>query len=362
MKIKISKIAPNSFSFDKKLVLIEGKLRWQITTDFRTHNKFSKRIFYAFYPIWWIAHQWDTLFANNFKPAWNLGFDTLTRYPDASSGATTVDGMAGRISVNETWSTIRAGAGNTSAVTGNFYLTQIISSGTSNQWAYINRAIMTFDTSSLGASVTITAAVLSIYGSSKVDNLGITPNVDIYTSTPVANNNVENADYGNIGSTSQTGSPIAYNDFSTSAYNAFTFNATGRGNISKTGISKFGVRNASYDVSGTGPAWQSTKTSRIIGVDADGGGTTTGPKLVITYTLLPTEVSIQKSNKYCVKLTPSAKTKGCQYVVKSTPAAKTKSDKYTVKITPSAKTKSHKYCVSITPSAKTKTGIYRVTT
>jgi hypothetical protein len=106
LKTKIAGIAPNNFTFNQKLVLIDHiklKKGWVIydptnrqhkrlrkscliekrialerTTDFRTHNKFSKRLFYAFYPVWWLAHQWDTLFANQWQPAWNLGFDTLT--------------------------------------------------------------------------------------------------------------------------------------------------------------------------------------------------------------------------------------------------------------------------------------------
>jgi len=106
----------------------------------------------------------------------------------------------------------------------------------------------------LTSSADISAAVLSLYGRNKTDDLSITPNVDIYTSAPASNTALANGDFDSLGSTSQTGSPITYADFSISGYNAFTFNSTGRGNISKTGISKFGSRNANYDVANSAPS------------------------------------------------------------------------------------------------------------
>lgn len=111
--VKINQIIPNGFKFGEKMILadcldfkngnrvvfdqnnkkhlyykrrgikIEKHLCLTGQWDFRTHDKFSKRLYYAFYPLWWTLHQWDTLFANNFAPQLNFGFDTLTAYPDA---------------------------------------------------------------------------------------------------------------------------------------------------------------------------------------------------------------------------------------------------------------------------------------
>jgi hypothetical protein len=297
IKTKITSIAPNNFSFGDRVILKDGKLIRERTTDFRTHNKFSKRLYFAFLPIWYLCHAWDIFIANNFKPAWNLGFDTLTVYPDASSGATTVDGYINRIGVDQTWADIIAGSGTNVLVTGDLVV-RITASGTTNQWAELYRNILTFDTSALTADATISAAVLSIYGWSKLDNLSITPDCDIYTATPAANNNLATSDYGQIGTTSQTGSPITYAGWDDAGYNAFTFNATGRGNVSKTGISKFGWRNANYDVAASPPAWTSVAVSRLSGRSVDTGGAGEDPKLVITYTT---------SHAYTKELTQSLK-------------------------------------------------------
>lgn len=209
----------------------------------------------------------------------------LTVYPDPDAEITSVDGFVGRTGVSESWATIIAGAGNTSsdnAPTGNFIAAG--ATGTSNLWESLIRSIFLFDTSALGASASISAAVLSLTGTSKLDPSGLAPNIDIYTSTPASNTALANADYSQLGSTSQTGSPISYTSYSTTGYNDFTFNATGIGNISKTGVSKFGARNANYDVAGTAPTWSAGTAFRLQGIYADTAGTSTDPKLVITYT------------------------------------------------------------------------------
>ena len=50
---KIVEIAPNY-------------IRWQnkdnsYSVEFRTHNKFTKRLYYQLYPVWYLLHIWDTL-------------------------------------------------------------------------------------------------------------------------------------------------------------------------------------------------------------------------------------------------------------------------------------------------------------
>src|SRR3990167_8597062 len=67
---------------ERNAIYWRGKKPDEFVVEVRTHPKFAKRILYTFYPIWYLIHLWDTLFANNFAPNLNLGFDTLTVYPD----------------------------------------------------------------------------------------------------------------------------------------------------------------------------------------------------------------------------------------------------------------------------------------
>src|SRR3990167_1285515 len=279
-KKPIIQITPNSYAILNKWI-DENTL--ELAGDFRGHGKYAKRLYHAFKPLWWAIHYWDTLIANQLVPQLNLGFDTLTVYPDAGTGLTTVDGTAGRNGVSEDWATIIAGAGTTSNATGNpqnLFLAQV--TATSDRFSAFNRFIMTFYTSALTSAATISAAVLSIFGVDKNDGLVAAPNVDIYTSTPAANNALANADYSQIGSVSQTGSPITYASWSTTGYNDFTFDATGIGNISKTSISKFGARNANYDVAAVTMPWVINEFCRLQASTSDNTGTSQDPKLVIT--------------------------------------------------------------------------------
>jgi len=309
---KIEEIMPNAFTYGKKLVLVDyvklkngeevfncskklhrklknkgllvKRLRYQQTTDFRTHEKFGKRLYYGLKPLWYLLHFWD--WSTSIQPVLNCGFDTLTVYPDAGSGNTTVDGHIWRtVSTGGTWSDVRNGAGTYANDTDSSgYACAIYANSNTDKWSDIARAIFLFDTSSLDDDANISNAILSLNSSGKNDGLSIKPNIDIYTSNPTSNNNLIPSDYGTLGTTSMTGSPISYSSWPSSFnYVDFTFNATGRGNISKTGISKFGTRNANYDVANVEPTW-SNHYSNILCRFADTSGTSYDPKLVVTYT------------------------------------------------------------------------------
>ena len=254
--------------------------------EFRTHAKFSKRLYYAFAPLWWALHTWDWCIADRWMPELSFGFSVLAAYPDADPETTTVDGeVEHNVSPYTTWAAIRDGAGTAAYPSVASEAACWIAAGdTSGTWQVIARGIFLFNTSALTSGAIISATVLSLYGQSKADGNGWTPDVDIYTSNPATNTNLVPGDYATLGTVSQTGSPITYAAFSVTGYNDFTFNATGRGNVSKTGVSKFGSRNENYDVANTPPTWVAFASNGIAIYFADQTGTANDPKLVVTYT------------------------------------------------------------------------------
>ena len=279
-KRKIAGILPNAY------FTVDGN---RVTADFRTHWKYSKRLYYAFRPLWWVMHTWDWAFADRWVPELSFGFATLTKYPDADPESTSVDAKINHIYAagsGVTWATIVA-AGGTEATpsdpSGDILNIQS-DTGTGN-WKRLTRGIFLFDTSSLTSGANISSAVMSLYGWYKADGLGVTPNLDIYTSTPASNTDIVAGDFDAIGSTSQTGSPVTWANLNAAGYTDFTFDATGRGNVSKTSISKFGARNANYDVAATPPSWSSNHETDLAIYFADQSGTSNDPKLVVTYTL-----------------------------------------------------------------------------
>src|SRR3990167_10930400 len=63
----------------------------EIKAEFRTHDKYAKRLFYEYRTIWKAFHWFDMNVANIYIPKLNLGFDTLTVYPDPDVEVDTVD-------------------------------------------------------------------------------------------------------------------------------------------------------------------------------------------------------------------------------------------------------------------------------
>ena len=131
------------------------------------------------------------------------------------------------------------------------------------------------------------SAVLTVYGSGKSDGLNISPTINVFASNPASNTQLIPADYATLGSTPLCDTPITYADFKTGTPgdpNTFALNAAGLAAISKTGITKLGLREASYDAPDIAPPpWVADKMSAITSWSADKGGLYK-PKLVVTYT------------------------------------------------------------------------------
>lgn len=220
---------------------------------------------------------------------------TLVTYPDAGSGATTADCLFNTSIFDEAWATLQARASASTADNATaFGNIAIASSGTSNQWARLTRDILTFDTSAVGG-LGIISAILSLASGGKADNYtpAIGMDIAIYSATPASNNSIVGADYSRIGTTAfATIANAAWPGSGT--YADFALNAAGLANIDGSGISRFGVRNANYDVAVVAPTWTSGATASLDFKLADTAGTTTDPKLTVTYgpfTAAPTDYS-----------------------------------------------------------------------
>lgn len=216
----------------------------------------------------------------------SVGSTTSTFYPDAGiPGTNSVDGFISRGPVDEAWATITGAATGTNigGDLGNTAIVRFTSSGTSNQWARLYRSVLTFLTSAIPDTDTISSGVLSIYGTSKLDEFGTPslPNIDIYSLSLAANNDIVEGDYDGFGTTSFTGSPISYADWNTVGYNDFNLLNPDDGKISKTGVSPFGARNANHDVAGSAPTWSSGANGYLNGYYADNGSNQ--PKLVVVH-------------------------------------------------------------------------------
>lgn len=271
----ILEIRPNCYT-------VAGEKPNTLTTDFRAHAKYAKRLYFAFRPLWWMLHIWDFLIADPWCPQWSLGFATLTAYPDPGTGAVTVDGHVGRGAVNETFSSIQSGIGNATETTATFIGMQLEASATTDQFTAMYRGIYTFDTSAIGLGQLVDVAQLSLWGVVTENALGEN-DLHVAAASPAANNNLVAGDFVNISRTSF--GTLAFASFSTIAYNDISLNQAGKDNISPTGISRFSSQ-LGWDINNsfTG-TWVSLARSSLFVESADQAGTSKDPKLVITYTV-----------------------------------------------------------------------------
>lgn len=282
---KIVRVQPNHYT----VTLGKKGDEYEFRTDFRAHNKFAKRMYYAFKPVWYAMHLWDMLIANKIAPQLNFGFDTLTAYP-ATSGSP-MSGYMRRNGVNESMATIRAGAGNGSNGYSylHAYLESDVSNSANNFYAQYRSTVM-YDTSSIADAATITAAVISFYGGSEWTAgdafAGTKPDFHVSQGGAASESAVANGDYnqGYHGTTS-FGS-IATGTWAGGAYNDITMNASGIAGVSKTGLSKYSLQ-TSWDINNSfGGTWSTGKRggyTTLNGVDQ--AGTSQDPKLVITYSV-----------------------------------------------------------------------------
>ena len=225
-----------------------------------------------------LAHTISLMPENPDHVALAPGDPTLTTYPDADPETTTVDGHTRRGGVNETFSTIRAGAGTAnSSATALENCAQLTATTTTNQYSALRRSIYLFDTSSIASGNTISSATLSLYGAAKENGLG-SPELDVVSSNPASNTTLVNADHATLGTTVYGG--VVYDSFSTSAYNDMSLDSAA---VTKAGITKLGVR-LNWDTDNSfGGTWASGAASSFQAYTADQSGTTNDPKLVVVY-------------------------------------------------------------------------------
>ena len=208
-----------------------------------------------------------------------------TFYPDGDTETTSVDGDANRKNqTRENWATIRAGAGTQNNDSLSTTRVLISTDNPTPDWGDFERVFLLFDTSSLGDSDIIDSATMEVVATASADDF--TDSISMITTTPASDTTLKNADYSQQGTTKQA-TDIAISAFTvdSSTYNAFTLNTTGEGNISLTGITKFGLRSTA-DTDNSEPTWSGPFDSSSVTL-ATAEEVLSGdkrPRLVVTHT------------------------------------------------------------------------------
>ncbi len=228
---RIIELAPHFYTILKGSTS-EGKTIFK--TEFRCHGKFSKRLYYAFKPLWHLLHAWDSIFADAFIPALSFGFNTLLMYPETGSGVNTCDGIITH-NPGKTYLDTRDDPAGDNAAVSNAEDNQ--GGGGGGTDIYLHRTIYNFLTSSLGTGAQILAANCQIFIRQQTNG---SRDVNLIGCTPASTNNLVVGDYScysallnptKFGAVDQNLPVAAIN-----RYIWHEFNQSGKDYINRTGV------------------------------------------------------------------------------------------------------------------------------
>jgi hypothetical protein len=205
----------------------------------------------------------------------------------------TVDGRVNRTGVDESFATLRAGAG-TSATDNAAELNSfvIIASTTNSQYAWQSRGVFLFDTSSLGSDIVSAADFDLFYDTAQFLNAlsgeaSANSATELVETSPTSDTGLVAGDYNqhviqHPTSFGKGGTQASITD----GYNdTITVNANGLANIDGGGISKFGtVSGWDFNNTTTGLTWSSGSAQYTICSNAETTGTSEDPRLTVTHT------------------------------------------------------------------------------
>lgn len=223
---------------------------------------------------------------------------TMDFYPDANPESSSVDGEASRASTGQSWANIRAGAGTTnddSLTTLGPYAIYAFSMS-ANYWAFLQRALLVFNTGGLPEGAVITGASLTLRCTAKANGnswSNTDAGVALVDSSPNSGTAIAAADYGHTGDIRYS-DDITYNGFTAGVDATYTLNEDGLAAINATegGWTCLGLRFVA-DLDNTNPAHRLSASTYVTFSSADAGRNK--PKLTITYTLAQT-VEVEKKS------------------------------------------------------------------
>ena len=218
-----------------------------------------------------------------------MGGATTTKYPDADTESSSVDGYIGHqgLDTRVNWSTVQGDDGTSVASVGIVRDSHALINNTwfqrtggDEQWEDALRGFLLFDTSSIADDQSVSAAVLS-FTSSAATATAADLTFNIVSSNPASNTALVAADFDNVGTTSFGTIEADAVTTDSSTYNDITLNSTGYGTITVTGVSKFAMR-WEPDRANSEPS-AATSVAGCTMLSADTASTSKDPKLVVTH-------------------------------------------------------------------------------
>ena len=300
--LKINKITPNSiYSNIGKPFSKRGKYKQKITGYFFNRPRFAEALAYNLSPFCYFANFRARKMVWRFSPIGLVGMfifglllrkglglpfaiiGTTTDYAPSGDGYTYYRTGAINTGSGVSWASFRTGAaGVVSQGDASTYIALVEADNVQDKWRLNWRSHFYFDTSSLDDGATISGATANFYGATKVKYVMTgDPSINIYSTTSTGTTTIATADHQLVSYTALA-TAIPYNDYSTIGYNVFTYLDTA--NISKTGYTRLGTREAAYEAADIEPTWANIGYFAFTAYMSEETGTDKDPYLAITYT------------------------------------------------------------------------------
>lgn len=207
---------------------------------------------------------------------------TSTFYPDPDIEINTVDGYVQQDGGGTNWSTNYVnGSGNGANDSATLSIARTTHYYSSGEYG-LARGILLFDTAVIPDNETISSATLSVYVLNKWNYLNDSYSyINVFSSNPASTTALVSADFSSHGST-KFASDVTTASINTGSYLDFTLNSNGIGNINKTGVSKFVLREG-HDIDNIAPYETRDSQNGITFSTSEVAGTSQDPKLVIVH-------------------------------------------------------------------------------
>ena len=233
---------------------------------------------------------------------------SITIVADAAHSGEVWENKAG--AGDPVWSDFTLAGGNHVAAGAPVLRATSIWSATLPNWQALFRGLIGFDVRAILLPISpiiITQAVLSLYGTDKMDALLIHPSLNIYGNSVASGpGGMQIASYGGAGSTPYCDIPISYNNWLLGDWNSFTLNNDGLNalatQIGLPGWLWFTLRNPDYDTANVAPFPAINDGISQIRFNTAAFDITKAPKLVVDYIFPPIDPDIMGSGNIKKKL------------------------------------------------------------
>lgn len=228
------------------------------------------------YFYFWATNQGEKMRSTSpiFSKHYPVGLTTIRLYSDPHPEVTTCDGYTGR-QLAGTWAQCRNGAGTYSNDSDVYFYVRLRNSNASPLWYQTYRSSLLFDLSPVTKPIQV--ATLAVFGWQKLDEIEISPSLNVFRCSPASNTALVPADYNTFLDTPLSDNDIGFLQFLTGGFNFFTLNSAGLQYLDSerlgAGIAKLGLRESSYDAPDIEPPWKSPwQVSQFVMASVDKGG------------------------------------------------------------------------------------------